>query len=196
MAQLHLADEQDPQSTSDGGTTQAPSSEASDGPVAYPFPNITERTERLQELLHLLQENVPQTEDIISHSIMANQRQFARCAFSTAQSTGTLSINHRRFNCRVIEMSIGGFGVVVDGFMKMAPGTIGSLRAPGLNFIVSVTRQEPRQDGMFVGLRQLEEVVEPHQYGFGKTLPAINYVMAGLAGALVAVASIYFMNGH
>jgi|GEM_PF-3299379 len=195
MAKLHLAEEQTPQAIVDS-TASTTESEATDAPVAYPFPDIAQRTERLEELLQLLQETVPPAEDIIRHPSIDNQRQFARCAFSTAQSTGTLTINHRRFDCRLVEMSIGGFGVVVDGFMKMAPGTIGNLRAPGLNYIVSVTRQEPRLDGMFVGLRQLEEVVDARKYGFSRSLPAVNYLMAGLAGALIAVASIYFMNGN
>src|SRR5262245_57178715 len=51
-----------------------------------------------------------------------NQRQYARCPVPDNQTTGILSMNHGRYHCRIVELSIGGFGVVIEGNPKLVQG--------------------------------------------------------------------------
>jgi len=123
-----------------------------------------------------------------------NLRQFARCAISEGQSTCLLTLKGRRYKCRLVEMSIGGFGVEVDGHPKFALGTTGNLRAPGLNYSVSVTRQEERPGGLYVGLKQVCEILD-HKRQPGEAPPIVSYCIAAFSGAMIAMIAYFMMYG-
>jgi hypothetical protein len=91
-------------------------------------------------------------------------------------------------------MSIGGFGVVVEGYPKFAHGAMGNLRAPGLNYIVSVTRQEGRPDGLYVGLKQVREILD-HKRQPGEAPPIVSYCIAAFSGAMIAMIAYFMMYG-
>lgn len=123
-----------------------------------------------------------------------NQRQFARCAVAEDRTTGVLSMNGRSFNCRLVEMSIGGFGVIVEGRTQFTEGATGKLHAPGMSYIVSVTRQEGRPDGVYVGLKQVSEIVDRKQ-GFRETSPLLSYCIAAFSGGMIVIISYFMMYG-
>ena len=89
-----------------------------------------------------------------------NQRQFARCPHETVQSEAVLVVGGRKVPCQLIEISLGGFAVVVAEPLSAAlADPLASLQFDGLSYIVRVSRQETRRDGVLVGLEQIEEVV-------------------------------------
>jgi hypothetical protein len=166
-------------------------------PANTPEPPSLSRVEQLHKLS--LQLHQPD-DDAFSVSATrpsseSNQRQFTRCSIVEDRASGVLTLNSRSFNCRLVELSIGGFGVVIAGQPSFKSGTVGTLRAPGLHYVVSVTRQEGRPGGAYIGLKQLEEIVDS-QHPMDKTSPAVRYLIAGLSGALIAISAYYFMNGN
>ena len=171
-----------------------------DSPVnnraSNPFPKVASRTEQLHELSLQLHrpEADPRANEVRWQPTENNQRQYSRCSLSAEGTMAILGVNGRRHHCRVVELSIGGFGVVVQGRVELNSGTVCSLRAPGFNYIVSVTRLQTRSDGLFVGLKQLEEVLDHEQHLPGDPSPTLGYAIAGIAGTLIAVACYFFMN--
>jgi hypothetical protein len=165
--------------------------------IETPQEVIASRMNQLHQLSLMLHcpDETPLIEEPTPKSIESNNRQFARCAIVEDRTTGILFMNGRSFDCRLVEISIGGFGVVIAGQPKFFPGTIGSLRAPGLNYIVSVTRQEVRDGGAFVGLKQLEEILDRKQRLPGQPSPVLGYLIAGLSGALIATLMYFFKFG-
>ena len=165
-------------------------------PGEYPAESLPLREKKLHELSLVLHQ--PDIENSASavprYTAESNQRQYSRCAVAEERTNAVLSMNGRQFNCRVVELSIGGFGVVIPGQPKFDSGTVGKLRAPGLNYIVRVSRQERREGGTYIGLSQLEEVVD-HNQSPGHTSTTVGYLIAGLAGAFVAVTVYCFMAG-
>ena len=116
----------------------------------------------------------------------SNGRQFARCPIDAQQMPAILNVKRRRFDCRIVEMSIGGFGVILQRDLTLPSGTIGSLQAPGLNYIVNVTHQESRPEGTYIGLKQIEEVLDDQHFP-GQPSPMVGYVVSSIAiGAIVA----------
>lgn len=86
------------------------------------------------------------------------KRQMARVPVPESQTSACLIVNGRTERCQLVEMSLGGFGVMTKRLVNTRSGSIGVLHARGLEYIVEVTRQEPRGDLVLVGLRQVEEV--------------------------------------
>lgn len=69
-------------------------------------------------------------------------------------------VGGRKVPCQLIEISLGGFAVVVAEPLSAAlADPLASLQFDGLSYIVRVSRQETRRDGVLVGLEQIEEVV-------------------------------------
>ncbi len=168
-----------------------------DAPLEEPQPKAELQTDRLDQLsIHLYQ----QAEALSAtksrrRTLENNQRQFSRCPILEEHTTAALNLNGRWIECRLVELSIGGFGVIVPGQMQLKTGTVGSLRAPGFNYVVSVTRLESRPDGIFIGLKQLEEVLDQKQFRTGETSPLVSSLVAGIAGILIAAVSYYFITG-
>ena len=165
--------------------------------VETPLPSNRSRAEQLHKLSLMLHqpEEDSNCEPVTRNSQENNHRQFSRCPIAEERTTGILSLNSRSFNCRLVEMSIGGFGVVVAGNPKVTQGAVGSLRAPGLNYVVSVTRQEGRPGGVYIGLKQLEEIIDA-RHPTGEASPIVGYLIACFSGVLIATASYYFMYGN
>ena len=123
----------------------------------------------------------------ISRHLEPNNRQFSRVPMTSKQNFGTLVVNRRTYQCRLVEISIGGFGILVVDPADFRNGTTGSLRVNGLNYIVSVSRVEKRSEGSFVGLKQIEEVLD-HRHGLpGQPRASITWMLAGLSIALIGV---------
>ena len=156
-------------------------------------------TAKREELLHELSLVLHQPDETANaqpgfrQSTGSNLRQFSRCPIEEDRTSAILSIHGRRFDCRLVEMSIGGFGVVVTGQPKFVNGAVGYLRAPSLNYVVSVTRIESRPGGTYIGLKQVEEIVEPRRLA-GDASPIIGYLVAAFAGMLIATAAYVFMS--
>ena len=117
----------------------------------------------------------------------AEQRQFMRCRLTGGQTQGVFSIGGKRFPCRLIEMSIGGFGILIAGSSQFVSGAVGSLRVPNLSYVVSVTRCEPRDGICFVGLKQVEEVLDHNLRLPGEPSPNTSYFISVVSGILIAV---------
>jgi hypothetical protein len=123
-----------------------------------------------------------------------NQRKFSRCEISQERPRALLTLKGRRIDCRLVEMSIGGFGVITAESLQLHPGTTGSLRAPGLNYIVGVTHQERCPEGVYIGLQQVEEVLEPGRLP-GDPSPVVRYLLAGVAGfGVIAMCYMFMFN--
>jgi hypothetical protein len=158
--------------------------------ISYPMESVLSRTQQLEELLLSLNvQKYPTT----SFSRQNEQRQFSRCPMIADGTSAILTLNGRSYDCQLVEMSIGGFGVVIPGLPKLTRGSEGRLRAPGLNYVVSMSRQEIRPGGTYVGLRQIEEILDnppyiPHP-------PIVNYLIAAVAGGLIATLMYYFRVG-
>ena len=159
-------------------------------------PSVSSRTEMRHERSSVLQRPDETSSGVggFRQSSGANLRQFSRCPISEDRTSAVLCMNGRRFDCRLVELSIGGFGVVVVGQPNFPTGTVGNLRAPGLNYVVSVSRKETRPGGMYIGLRQIEEIIEA-QCLPGDASSIVGYLIAGVAGMIIASASYFFMYG-
>ena len=88
-----------------------------------------------------------------------NQRQFSRCPVDGDDSSAVLVVNRRPIDCRLVEMSIGGFGVITPRQLRVGRNELACLKARGLEYIVRITHQKRCDDGVFVGLKQVEEVL-------------------------------------
>lgn len=124
-----------------------------------------------------------------------NQRQFSRCRISHQQMMGTLNVNGARYHCCLTEMSIGGFGVIVAGHRRFITGTICSLRTADMNYVVRISRLEERPDGIYIGLKQLEEVLDRQVRLPGEPSTAMGYLLAALSGGLVALLAYFISTG-
>lgn len=99
------------------------------------------------------------------------------------------------YPCQIVEISIGGFGILLPRLLSIHPGTLGHFQSPGMNYVVRVTRIEPRENGSFVGLKQIEEIVEKNRFEREKSNPILGYCIAGVAGTLIAAFSHFYMQG-
>ncbi len=95
----------------------------------------------------------------VGHVMSVNQRQYARLPLGGEDSSAVLIANRRSIPCQLIELSIGGFGVIAPQQTRVAIDDLACLRTRGSDFIVRVTYQEPHADGVTLGLKQVEEVV-------------------------------------
>ena len=164
-------------------------------PVSYPMSAVRSRAQQL----HALSLNLHQPVDVMagegsSRQNAPNQRQYSRCPISEKAESATLNMNGRHFHCRLVELSLVGFGVVTSAQLRLTPGLVGGLRTRGLNYLVKVARQETRPDGTFISLTQIEEVSE-NQLFPGENASRLGYLIAAVAGALIATISFYFVNG-
>lgn len=123
----------------------------------------------------------------------SDQRQFMRCKLTGEQTHGVFNIGGKRFPCRLIEMSIGGFGILIAGSPRFAPGAIGSLRAPNLSYVVSISRLEPGDGSCFVGLKQVEEVLDHSLRLPGEPTANAGYLISIVSGLMIAVLSYVLM---
>ena len=89
-------------------------------------------------------------------------RQYFRCPLPTDQSAAeaaVLVVGRRKIHGRLIEMSLTGFGVLVPESLPATKEPLARLKVRGLDYIVRVTRQDLRRDGVLVALQQVEELL-------------------------------------
>ena len=122
-----------------------------------------------------------------------NQRQFSRWPLSDDNSSTVLVVKGRSILCKLVEMSIGGFGVVTGKAVKVGRDDHVHLKTRGLDYIVRVTYQKPGDDGVFVGLEQVEEIL-PDNTVLPESVPWLT--TAAWAAALSTVAAaVYCLTG-
>ena len=173
-----------------------------DPTATSPIEPQTNEVESRLDQIHQLSLMLHQPDELLEASLPfrtpteTNHRQYSRCPIAEERTTGILTMNGRSFDCRLVEMSIGGFGVVLLGRPALIPGTVGSFLAPGLNYVVSVTRVEGRPGGAYVGLKQIEEVIDSNGVLEPQHSTALGYVVAGISGALIAFLAFSFMNSN
>lgn len=165
-------------------------------PASLPLRKMASRSEQLHELSLMMHE--PEAESgpaiIRLRPSEDNQRQFARCPISQDGTPAILTVKGRQVGCHLVEMSIGGFGVVIAGSPRFECGTECQLQARGLNYIVRISRREERPEGTFFGLQQVEEIIHPRQYLTGQYPQSISLLVAAVAGALIVTLAYSFMN--
>ena len=122
-----------------------------------------------------------------------NQRQFSRCQLSGDDSSTVLVVNGRSIAGKLVEMSIGGFGVIACQTVRVSDKDRVHLKTRGLDYIVRVTYQKPCGEGVFLGLKQVEEIL-PDNTVPPETLPWLT--TAAWAAALSTVAAaVYCLSG-
>ena len=91
-----------------------------------------------------------------------NHRQFSRCplpAGSSPVETAVLVVGRQTITGRLVEMSLGGFAVLVPELLPETKEPLARLKVRGLDYIVHVSREEQRRDGVLVALDQVEELL-------------------------------------
>jgi hypothetical protein len=120
----------------------------------------------------------------------ANQRQFARLPMLGDDASAQLIIKRRKIPCRLVEMSIGGFGVLAPKDTRVEKDELACLRTRGSDFIVQITYQELQHDGVSLGLKQVEEVPPPSN----QTIKAPRWMTAAFlmaAAGSILIASLW-----
>ncbi len=116
-----------------------------------------------------------------------NQRQYARLPLGGEDSTAELIVNRRSISCQLVEMSIGGFGVVAPPQTQVAINDLACLRTRGADFIVRITYQEQQANGLSLGLKQVEEVLpNTAATGAAPRWMATTCVLAAVGSVLTA----------
>ena len=101
--------------------------------------------------------------------MLLNQRIYSRCKHEAVRTPAVLVVAGRQITCEMVELSLGSFAVVVPEPLSDAlADPLGQLKFRGLSYIVRVTRQESRDDGVLVALEQIEEVL-PHSFIYPST---------------------------
>lgn len=116
-----------------------------------------------------------------------NQRQYARLPLPGEDSSAELIVNRRPISCRLVEMSIGGFGVLAPKQTKVTINDLACLRTRGSDFIVRISNQETQADGVALGLKQVEEVLRnPAVTSFFPPWLTATFWLAAVGSVLVA----------
>lgn len=163
--------------------------------VTVPVHDALSRADQLERLLLAFHDPGVSADSAIRRSLETNHRQFARCPLPAKGTSAILTVKGRSYDCQLVELSIGGFGVMVPGLPNLAIGSDGRLRAPGLNYVIRITRQEIRSGGTFIGLRQVQEIVDGDSMLPNAHSPVIGYLIAAVAGALIATLMYYYKIG-
>ena len=125
----------------------------------------------------------------------ANHRQYWRCPLSDGDSPTVLVVNWRSYACKLVEMSIGGFGVITGKSVRVGETDRVRLKTRGLDYIVRVSYQKPCEEGVFLGLDKIEEILPdntvPPAHASAKWLTTAAWV-AALSTVAIAV---YCMSG-
>jgi len=126
------------------------------------------------------------------------QREFIRWPIAgeiTPADSTTLVVRGRTLACQLTEMSLGGFGVIAAQPIPVGNDDPILLKTRGLDYIVLVTYQKPCDEGMFVGLKQIEEVL-PDNTASPKSPPWLMTVAWAAALSTVAAAVCCLIGMH
>jgi len=122
-----------------------------------------------------------------------NNRQFARCPVPD-DPMSVLVVNGREIRCKLTEMSIGGFGIIVTRKLKIPQNSLAVLKTRGLDYIVQITHQKPTDNGaVVVGLKRVEEVVPPNSIYAKSPVWVSKMAWATAAGAVAAAVYVLFL---
>ena len=123
-----------------------------------------------------------------------NQRQCTRWPLPTDPSAAegaVLVVGRQAIQGRLIEMSLTGFGVLVPESLPASKEPLARLKVRGLDYIVRVTRQDLRRDGVLVALQQVEELL-PNSMQIPATPLGLLLTRAAWAAAVcIVLAAIY-----
>lgn len=126
-----------------------------------------------------------------------NHRQYSRCPLPSDQLKAELILGRLQIPCRMTEISVGGFAVIVGEPLPFPAlsDRLCRLKFEGLEYIVRVAREECRDDGVVVALEQIEEIV-PDNPGERTTVGGriLTWTAWAAAVGLVAVA-LYCVTG-
>jgi len=121
-----------------------------------------------------------------------NDRQYHRCPILDDQSSAVLLIDRKKVNCRLSEVSLGGFAIVAQSSLMDIQDPVGRLNAQGLAYIVRITRQEVRGDEVMVALEKVEEI-PPNAVSFaGRCATGFAWI----AAISIVVAAVYYLAGE
>ena len=117
----------------------------------------------------------------------ANQRQFTRWQLSDESASAALIVKGRSIACKLVEMSIGGFGVTTAQPVSVGDTDQLHLKTRGLDYVVCVSYQKPCEGGHFIGLKQIEEIL-PDNTVPPETAPWLTTAAWAAALSTVAIA--------
>lgn len=121
-----------------------------------------------------------------------NDRQYHRCPISADHPHAVLLVDRRKVSCRLIEVSLGGFAVVASRQIENLQNPIGRLDVQGLSYVVQVTRQETRGDGVMVALEKIEEILPNTVSVAGRCATGLAWI----AAISIVVAAVYYLAGE
>lgn len=88
----------------------------------------------------------------------ADQRQFVRWPTIDDDCISCLIVNGRTIRCQLVELSIGGFGVIAQQAVEVGSHERVVLKSHGSEYVVRVKFQKPSEDCFFIGLERIEEI--------------------------------------
>lgn len=101
-------------------------------------------------------------------------------------------MDRRKVNCRLIEVSLGGFAIVAADRIENIRNPVGRLNVQGLAYVVRVTRQEARGDGVMVALEKVEEILPSTVSVGGRCATGFAWI----AAISIVVAAVYYLAGE
>lgn len=127
----------------------------------------------------------------VEFAMFRNDRQYHRCPISDDQPPAVLQIDRRKVNCRLTEVSLGGFAVLAPSQLEDIRDPVGQLDVQGLAYIVRVTRQETRRDGVMVALEKVEEILPSTVSVAGRFATGFAWI----AAISIVMAAVYYLAG-
>lgn len=121
-----------------------------------------------------------------------NDRQYHRCPISADHPHAVLLVDRRKLDCRLIEVSLGGFAIVASERIDNIQDPIGRLDAQGLSYIVRISRQEDRGDGVMVALEKVEELLPSTVSMSGRCATGFAWI----AAISIVLAAVYYLAGE
>jgi len=124
-----------------------------------------------------------------------NHRQSLRWPFSDDESPTMLVVNGRSHVCKLVERSLGGFGVITGKTVRVGENDQVRLKTRGLDYIVRLSYQKPCDDVVFLGLKLIEEILPdntvPRAHASAKWLTTAAWV----AALSTVAAAVYCISG-
>jgi len=117
-----------------------------------------------------------------------NQRQYSRCPIDTPLSEAVLVLGRQKIQAELLEISIGSFAILVPRPLPFMTHPLARLQIGELDYIVRLTRQEPRHGGFLIALEQVEEIL-PNETWIPASPIARWMTRAAWVAAIVIVAA-------
>lgn len=121
-----------------------------------------------------------------------NDRQYHRCPISADHPHAVLLVDRRKVSCRLVEVSLGGFAIVASCRIENIQNPIGRLDVQGLAYVVRISRQETRGDGVMVALEKVEELPPSTVSVAGRCATGFAWI----AAISIVIAAVYYLAGE